>query len=209
MPALTSLIDPFFSSAFTLWGSPTSWAETLAFTLALAMVGCNIREIHWGWPLAIASSCLYYGVFWRSRLYGEALLQIFFAVVALWGWLQWVRGGILAGSPFHIARLSARGWLVMVATAGLAWPAVALFLQHYTNTDVAWWDAFPTALSIVAQFLLGRKLLENWAVWLLVNLVGTALFAYKGLWLTAILYGLFAALSIVGWRIWHRQLQRT
>ena len=73
-----------FAPAFTLWGAPATWLELLAFVLALAMVGCNIREIHGGWPLAIASSLLYFGVFWQHRLYGDAGLQIFFALLALW-----------------------------------------------------------------------------------------------------------------------------
>ena len=64
-----------FGPAFALWGAPTSWLEVLAFGLALAMVGCNIREIHWGWPLAAISSALYFGLFWRSKLYGDAGLQ--------------------------------------------------------------------------------------------------------------------------------------
>ena len=64
-----------FAPAFTLWGAPATWLELLAFGLALAMVGCNIREIHWGWPLAIISSLLYFGVFWRSKLYGDAALK--------------------------------------------------------------------------------------------------------------------------------------
>ena len=68
------------------------------------------------------------------------------------------------------------------------------------------WDAFPTAVSIVGQFLLGRKYIENWAVWLAVNVVSVGLFAWKGLWLTTLLYGLFTALSAVGWRAWQRKL---
>ena len=81
-----------FAEAFVLWGAPTTWLEVIAFVLALAMVGCNIREIHWGWPLAAISSVLYCTLFWRSKLYGDAALQVFFALVALWGWTQWLRG---------------------------------------------------------------------------------------------------------------------
>ena len=70
----------------------------------------------------------------------------------------------------------------------IAWPATALFLRRFTDTDVPWWDAFPTAASVVGQWLLGRKYVENWPVWIVVNVVGAALFAYKGLWLTVLLY---------------------
>ena len=85
------------------------------------------------------------------------------------------------------------------------WPAIGYFLLRYTDTDVPWWDAFPTAASLVGQFLLGRKYIENWLVWLVVNVVSVGLFAYKGLWLTVLLYSLFAALSVVGWRAWRHR----
>lgn len=195
-----------FGPAFALWGAPTSWLEVLAFGLALAMVGCNIREIHWGWPLAAISSALYFGLFWRSKLYGDAGLQVFFAVVALWGWLQWLRGRREDGSALTVRRLSNPGRLRVIAVCALLWPATGWFLLRFTDTDVPWWDAFPTAVSVVGQFLLGRKFIENWALWMVVNAVSIGLFAWKGLWLTTLLYALFLALSVVGWRAWQRKL---
>lgn len=200
------MTDLFFTSAFTLWGSPTTWLEIAAVVIALAMVGCNIREIHWGWPLAIVSSLMYFALFWRSKLYGDAALQIFFAVVALWGWFQWLRGVSADGTALHVARLARRGLVLTVATCALLWPVTGLFLKTFTDTDVPWWDAFPTAVSLVGQFLLGRKYIENWAVWIVVNAVSVALFAYKGLWLTVALYAVFIALSFVGWSAWKRRL---
>jgi nicotinamide mononucleotide transporter len=195
-----------FAEAFVLWGSPTTWLEIVAFALALAMVGCNIREIHWGWPLAAISSVLYVALFWRSKLYGDAALQVFFALVALWGWAQWLRGRREDGSALAISRLTSSGLLWTLASCALLWPATGLFLKTYTDTDVPWWDAFPTAVSIVGQLLLGRKYIENWAIWLAVNVVSVGLFAWKGLWLTTLLYALFTALSVVGWRAWQRKL---
>ena len=170
------------------------------------MVGCNIREIHWGWPLAAISSVLYVTLFWQNKLYGDAALQVFFALVALWGWGQWLRGRRDDGGALTVSRLSRRGLLASLAAGALLWPATGWFLKTWTDTDVPWWDAFPTAVSVIGQILLGRKILENWAVWLLVNLVSVGLFAWKSLWLTAVLYALFAALSIVGWRAWRRRL---
>jgi nicotinamide mononucleotide transporter len=195
-----------FAEAFTLWGSPTTWLEIAAVVIALAMVGCNIREIHWGWPLAIVSSLMYFALFWRSKLYGDASLQIFFAVVAFWGWYQWLRGHSADGSALRITRLTRRGLALTVTACALLWPATGLFLKTFTDTDVPWWDAFPTAVSLVGQFLLGRKFIENWAVWIAVNIVSVGLFAYKGLWLTVGLYSVFIALSWVGWKEWKRRL---
>jgi nicotinamide mononucleotide transporter len=196
-----------FAEAFTLWGSPTTWLEIAAVVIALVMVVCNIREIHWGWPLAIVSSLMYFALFWRSKLYGDASLQIFFAVVALWGWFQWLRGVRADGSSLRVTRLTRQGLAWTVATCALLWPATGFFLKTFTDTDVPWWDAFPTAVSLVGQFLLGRKFVENWAVWIVVNAVSVGLFAYKGLWLTVALYGVFIVLSVVGWREWSRRVQ--
>lgn len=195
-----------FTEAFTVWGSPTTWLEITAVLLALAMVGCNIQQIHWGWPLAIISSLMYFALFWRSRLYGDSVLQVFFAVVAFWGWFQWLRGRRADGSPIKVSRLTQGGLALTVAACALLWPATGLFLKTYTDTDVPWWDAFPTATSLVGQFLLGRKYIENWPVWIVVNVVSVALFAYKGLWLTVVLYAVFIALGAVGWRAWKRAL---
>ena len=184
----------------------TSPFEIAAVLLALATVYCNIREIHWGWPLAIVSSLMYFVIFRESKLYGDAWLQVFFAVVALWGWYQWLRGHRADGSQLHVARLSPRSLIITILASAVLWPATGYFLKTYTDTDVPWWDGFPTALSVIGQFLLGRKFIENWIVWFVVNVVSVGLFAYKGLWLTAGLYVVFIALSWAGWREWKKQL---
>ena len=77
-------------------------------------------------------------------------------------------------------------------------------LRSYTDTDVPWWDALPTTGSVAGQWLLGRKYVENWPVWVAVNVISMGLFAWKGLWLTVLLYGLFAVLALVGWRAWRK-----
>jgi nicotinamide mononucleotide transporter len=197
--------DWLFTAAFTLGGAPATWLEIAAVALALAMVACNIREVHWGWPLAAASSVLYLLLFTHSRLYGEAGLQVFFAVVALWGWAQWLHGGP-GGAPLVVRRLPspARGPTLL---AGLgAWLLTGFFLDHFTDSDLPWADAFPTALSVIGQVLLGRKFIENWPIWLVVNVFSVGLFAWKSLWLTAGLYALFAVLSLLGWRAWRRKM---
>ena len=196
-------------------------AEAAGFALAVVMVWCSIRELHWSWPLAIASSALYFFVFRDSQLYGEASLQVVFALLALWGWWQWLRPVAVspssevppaAASPaptsaLPIRTLSRRARWQCLFISLLLWPMLALFLMHFTDTDVPWWDGLVTALSLVGQYLLGRKYLENWLVWLLVNTLSMGLFAYKDLWLTVVLYAIFTAMSVIGWRTWHKQIQ--
>jgi nicotinamide mononucleotide transporter len=193
---------PALAPAFTLWGSPVTTLEIVAFVLALLMVWANLRVNVVGWPLAILSSLMYALLFADSKLYGEAGLQFVFIALAVWGWWQWLRGSTGAGAPLQVQRLGARGRGLALAFTLAAWPALALLLSHTTDSDVPWFDALSTAGSITGQILLGRKHVENWAVWLVVNLVSMGLFAYKGLWLTVLLYALFAALSVIGWRAW-------
>lgn len=204
MNALLQALQPLFLPAFTAWGSPVTWLEIVAFVLALAMVVLNIRVNPLAWPLAIVSSLLYFALFWNSRLYGDASLQIFFAVIAVWGWWQWLRGTAADGAELRVTWLSTRRRWVLIGALALAWPVTGLFLRRYTDTDVPWWDAFPTAASVIGQWLLGRKHVENWAVWVVVNGVSIALFAYKELWLTALLYAVFIGLSLQGWRAWSK-----
>jgi nicotinamide mononucleotide transporter len=182
--------------------------EITGFVLSLTMVICSIKELHWSWPLAIISSVLYFFVFRDALLYGEAGLQLVFATVALWGWRQWLRKGSDAQAALVIQRLSARATWLAVTVSVLLWLALALLLQNFTDSDVAWWDALPTALSLVGQALLGRKYIENWLVWLMVNVSSVALFAHKELWLTSVLYALFTVMSVWGWHAWKRKLQR-
>lgn len=196
----------WLAPAFVLWGSPITWLELVAVVLSIAMVLCNLRVDPTGWPLAIVSSALYGVLFAANRLYGEATLQLLFIAVAFWGWWQWLRGRGGNGEPLRVHRMSARqiGWVGALTL--LAWPLLGLVLQHHTDSDVPYLDALPTAGSVAGQFLLGRKLIENWLVWLAVNVFSVGVFSYKGLWLTALLYALFAGLSVAGWRAWRARL---
>jgi nicotinamide mononucleotide transporter len=201
------LLDLLNSPAFQLFGSPASRAELIGAVLGIAMVVCNIRQIHWAWPLAFASSLLYFLVFWGSKLYGDGALQIFFAAMAVWGWTQWLRGVRPDGMVLQVQSLSKANTIKLIAGCAIIWGAVGLFLLKFTPTDVPWWDAFPTALSVVATVLLGRKYIENWLLWIAVNIVGMGLFAYKGLWLTVGLYGVFAVMAVMGWLAWRSHMR--
>ena len=202
---------PALLPAFTLWGSPVTVLEIVAFVLALLMVWANLRVNPVGWPLAIVSSLLYALLFADSKLYGEATLQFVFIALALWGWRQWLRGthgsrgthG--ADAPLRVRPMSPHQRLWALAATLAAWPLLGLLLKHGTDSDVPFLDALPTAASVTGQILLGRKFIDNWPVWLAVNIVSVALFAYKGLWLTVVLYGIFAILSVVGWRAWQQR----
>lgn len=202
MNEFLSATAPLMASAFELAGAAVTWLELLAAALSLAMVWCNLRVNPVGWPLAIAASALYGLLFLHSRLYGEAGLQGVFIALALWGWWQWLRGTNAAGQPLRVRALSVRQRWALAAGTLAAWPLLGALLARMTDSDVPYLDALPTVGSVVGQVLLARKWLDNWPAWVAVNLISMGLFAVKGLWLTVALYGLFAALAVLGWRAW-------
>lgn len=194
-------------TAFTLLGTAVTWLEALAFVLALANIACNVFEIHWGWPLSIVASALYVWLFYVSKLYGEAGVNVFFAIASVWGWWQWLRGRRTdSDAPLHIVRLTRRGVLWCVVGYAAAWLLCALLLRTVTDSTVPWADGFVTAGSIIGTVLLARKFIENWPLWLLVNAASVALFAYKGLTLTVLLYVIFFLLAIWGWLGWRKRM---
>ncbi len=205
---LDTLIDaagPWLQPLFTLLGSPVTALELLAVALSVAMVLGNLWVKVWAWPLAILASACYGVLFAASKLYGEAGLQVFFIGVACWGWWQWHRTSDHTSATQGVGWMSrAQRWRVAALTLA-AWPALGLLLQRATDSDLPFADAATTVGSVAGQLLLAAKRVENWLVWLAVNVASVGLFAYKGLWLTALLYALFAALSWAGWRAWSRQ----
>ncbi len=202
MDSLLQALSPLMAPAFTLWGSPVTWIEILAFGLSIWMVVCNMRVHPLGWPLAMLASALYGLLFAQSKLYGEASLQIFFILVAGWGWWQWRRGRDASGQALTVRSMSRLWRLRAAALTLLAWPLLAALLMRHTDSDTPWLDALPTVASVTGQILLGRKLIDNWPVWVAVNLVSMALFAHKALWLTVLLYGVFTVMALAGWRAW-------
>jgi nicotinamide mononucleotide transporter len=197
-------------AAFTLLGTSVTWLETLAFAFALACVVCNVYEIHWGWPLLVISSALYGWLFFTSRLYGDVAVQIYFALSSLWGWWEWVYGrrrsdsGATAApaAALKVAQLGGMARLRVLALWLLAWPLLGTVLARFTDTDVPYFNGFPTAGSFIAQVLMGLKYIECWPVWIVVDVSAAALYATKTLWLTSVLSLIFATLAVIGWRRW-------
>ena len=189
------------NETISLFGlATTSPLELVSFVLSVLTVWLNIRQNHWAWLFAIVSSATYAVVFFGAKLYGDMALQGVFITVSFWGWYQWLHGS--DGHQLGVSNLSLRGRVV----SGVAWMAgfgvLAWSLRTYTNTDVPNTDAFLTAGSLVGQALLSRKKIENWHVWIIVDVLYVALYVHKGLMLTAILYGMFVAMAIAGLMAW-------
>ena len=178
--------------------------EILATLFGLWSVIAYVRESLWAWPAGLVNVLLFILLFWQARLYGDTALQVVYVGLQVYGWWQWRHGG--AGRrELAISRTSAGLWLRLGLIAGAAFVPAGWLLGRYTDTDVPWWDAGPTISSLIAQWLLTRKKLENWWVWIATDLAYVPLYAYKKLYLTAGLYGVFLLLCVLGARRWTRE----
>ncbi len=186
---------------------PTTPLELISFVLSIATVVLNIRQIHWAWLFAILSSATYGVVFYGAKLYGDMGLQAVFITVSVWGWYQWLHGGA-ARKPLVVTTCTPTGWVYSAMGWAIGFAILALFLDNYTDTDVPNIDGFLTAGSLVGQFLLSRKKVENWIVWIIVDILYVGLYVYKGLMLTAVLYALFVVLAGIGLVVWQRDAER-
>jgi len=182
-------------------GFSTTPLELVSFILSLITVALNIRQIHWAWLFSILSSALYAMVFFGVRLYGDMGLQFVFVLVSAWGWSQWLRGAS-DGGELAVTRMNSveRRWAALMCISMFA--ILYLFLRFCTDTDVPAADGLLTAGSLLGQALLSRKKIENWTVWIIVDVLYVALYLYKDLMLTAILYAVFVFMAIHGARVW-------
>jgi nicotinamide mononucleotide transporter len=181
-----------------------------SFELAAAVVGAvsvwfSVRESIWSWPTGIVNVLMYVWVFLCARLYADMGLQVVYAGISVYGWWHWLHGGA-ERSELPVSRMPA-GYRLPLGVAVVAAAALLGALLHRT-TDAAlpWADASLTCASLAAQWMLSRKYLENWLVWIVADVAYVAMFAYKRLWCTAILYAVFLALAMAGWRAWRRTL---
>jgi nicotinamide mononucleotide transporter len=192
-----------------LFGFATTPLELISFLLSAITVALNIRQLHWAWLFAILSSGLYALVFFDARLYGDMGLQFMFILISLWGWSLWLRKEPRHGAAkaLAIARLGWSQRVLCMLAWGVGFVILAWFLKTFTDTDVPYADGFLTAGSLLGQVLLSRKKLDNWHVWIIVDILYVGLYVYKNLMLTAILYALFVLMAIMGLRVWSKQCQ--
>ena len=194
------------NDTLTLAGFTTTPLELISFLLAATTVLLNIRQKHWAWLFSIVSSATYAVVFFEAKLYGDMGLQFVFIGASVWGWYQWLHGA--GDRPLVVTHLKRTGWGWSIAAWAIGFVLLSQFLDHLTDTDVPHADGFLTAGSLVGQLLLGRKKVENWLVWIVVDVLYVGLYIYKDLHLTAILYAVFVVLAWTGWRAWSNIARR-
>ncbi|MFG6403822.1 MULTISPECIES: nicotinamide riboside transporter PnuC [unclassified Microbacterium] len=183
-----------------------SWTEILGFATGLACVALAARRNVWNYPIGIANNLVFLVVFGSAGLYAAAGLQLVYLAFAVHGWWRWTRG--VEHDRFYVARTPARGWVWLIG-AGLVGAVVLWWvLSSFTDSPLPLADAATTSASLVAQYLLNRKRIENWYVWIAVDIAFVGLAVATGLWITAALYLVFIALCAYGLTSW-RRLERS
>lgn len=183
-----------------------TWIEILGFVTGAVSVILAVRESPWNWIVGIANNVFFFVLFWKSKLYADALLQVVYVVISVYGWWHWVRGGE-GNSALTISPTRKKTALFLFVLTGFATASMTYLLARFTDSKVPFWDGLTTALSLTAQFMLSRKLLENWFVWMTADVVYVLLYSYKALYLTGILYAGFLVLCVAGYRGWHKRLR--
>ena len=179
--------------------------ELLAAAFGVVSVYLSTRENILSWPTALVNVGLYTIVFYEARLYADMGLQVVYFSLSLYGWYEWKFGGEHR-TVLHVSRASARLWIGLAAVNLTAWAALGTFLARSTNAAIPWLDSLLTTTSLCAQLMMTRKVLENWAVWIVLDIVYVPTFISRGLYATAVLYAIFLVLAVLGWREWKRSL---
>ena len=183
-----------------------SW-EWIAAGLGLLNVGLLVLRSVWNYPFGLAMVALYFFVFLEQRLYSDMLLQIFFFVVQLYGWMNWSRSRAEAGEV-RVLVLKTRDWQGVLLATALASGLWGLLMHAVTDAHYPWWDGSVAMISIAAQLLQSRRYLQSWYLWIAADLIAIPLFALKELRMTALLYGVFLMLCLFGLAEWRRALRK-
>lgn len=186
--------------------SPVFYLELVSVLFALAYLKLAIRQSVWCWPAAIVWVALGTIVYYEARLYMESALQVFYLVMAVYGWVLWGRdGGSGAAPEVHWWKPNTHGLvigLILVISVGLGW------IMSQTDAAFPYVDSFTTVAAIVTTFMVARKVIENWIYWLVIDSILVYVYLARELYWYAALYAYFLVLVVIGFRAWSISLRR-
>lgn len=177
--------------------------EIIAVICGFLNVGLIIRRSIWNYPFGFVMVVLYAVIFYEYQLYSDALLQVYYFVIQFYGLWYWLQGREESGL-IRVEYLPGRQYLKYLTVALIGWALLSTLMASYTDASYPYWDGAVAALSVLAQFLLSRRNIESWYLWICVDVLAIGLFAVKGLYPTAALYAVFLVLAITGLLQWRR-----
>ena len=197
--AVASVVLTALSAAHRV---PLGLTEVLGFVTGAWCVWLLVEQNIWNWPIGIANNAFYVVVFWRARLFADMSLQVVYIVLSVIGWYLWLHGGAGHGR-LAVRRTRWREGVVIAAVVVALTVAGTAFLRTVRDS-APFLDALTTSMSLAAQYMLTRKMIENWHLWITVDVIYVGLYASRALPLTAVLYAIFLTMCVVGLRQWRR-----
>jgi len=188
------------------WWHQQTWLEIAGvFTGLLCVYLAAINNI-WNWPIAIISVGIYIFIFYDKHLFADTGLQVYFMAMNFYGWYYWSRKP--ATEEKSPVLLITRKEIIFSAIAIVVFTFILGSLLKYTSASYPFIDSFCTACSLVAQVFLARKVLENWLIWIFVDVIYVGVYIFKGLDLTAVMYGIYVGIALLGYFDWKKDYKK-
>jgi len=182
--------------------------ESIATVLALICLYFTIKQKVYLWIFGIASSALLMFVLGKSKIYANMLLQLYYVIISVYGWIAWSKKKDDKNQILRITLTSFRVWLILGFVFGIIFASTYYILRFYTDTDVPILDSFTTALSIIATYMLARKHLEHWILWIVVDAISLCLYGYKERYQLFFLFMVYTISAFYGYFSWRKQYQK-
>jgi nicotinamide mononucleotide transporter len=185
------------------------WIEFFGVVTGIIYVILEVKQNRMLWPLGIITSAAYVIIFFTGKFYADMGLQLYYVLISIYGWYFWSRSGAASErGELPVVRINRMQILVLAFVFASIWAGIYLILNRFTDSTVPFGDSFTTALAIVATWMLTRKIIEQWFLWIIANVVSIGLYIYKGLYPTVILYAVYTGMAVYGYIEWKRSMQR-
>lgn len=179
------------------------WVAAIAGAISVYL---SARQNIWSWPTAIVNVGLYILIFQRSGLYSDMGLQVVYLLLSIYGWYEWLYGGANR-DKLEVSKASSRVWAISAVAGVVGWFIIWSITRRLHGVSIPSIDAGLTATSLIAQWMMTKKILENWMLWIIADIVYVPMYIYKHLYVTSGLYLVFLALAIMGHIEWKRSYQ--
>jgi nicotinamide mononucleotide transporter len=181
----------------------SSCLELVAVVFGVVSVLLSVKEHIWSWPTALVNVALYFALFRVSGLYSDMGLQVVYFALSLYGWYEWLYGG-KGRTALTVSRTPVRQWAILSGVAVVFWAILGKLTSHVPGVALPYVDAATATTSLVAQYMMTRKYIENWTLWIIVDVVYVGMFIFKGLYLTAGNYAIYLVLAVMGHIAWKK-----
>ncbi|PIP80219.1 MAG: nicotinamide mononucleotide transporter [Gammaproteobacteria bacterium CG22_combo_CG10-13_8_21_14_all_40_8] len=202
-----TFINKFSHSLLEAFQAMNGW-EVLAVVFALLYLWLAMKQNIWCWFCGFASTAIYLFLFWKVSLLSESLLQIFYLVLSVYGWLQWGEGKYLATeqSSITVISWSAKQHFITILSTLIATAILGFLMDNYTSAQFPYIDGATSTFAVVTTYMVTRKVLENWIYWIVIDSVSIFLYSSRGLHLTALLFTAYVIMCFYGYSAWKASL---